>query len=873
MDRHDTPIACHQPSRGDSGSHYPAMLQQLSAPTAILFTVLVSIFFLFSSHNVASAPATASISPPPPSLQHVDRIQLQRSTVHFQRAASALGSTADTSALLTVAGKTEQTRTSLLSTLQNYGSHRGYNHTFHSQQLNTPAVSAPHDAQSSHDVAMSNRAIGHSFPTPLPHLLTIFSSSLAMVVFASDVHRMELAMDTFGRYLPASHILYFVPDTEETRRFVSVGRRSNVYLLQADTNGDSAASHSANHHILLALQTLVNVRPDTPFYYLCDDDTLPIIPRIASYLYRFYHDTMYKATDKVFLGETTLDVNGKVQRLVGSEQQLDMMVSYHPAAGGLLLNNALAVALYPHTSSCPLLSTWDVTLAYCMDLHVPDHHLLDLPLGYHLHAVSMDAALLDGEDDDMHTALAYADMRQAYLEFGSGASEVVYWREMELRAYSSYIQQAEELVSELKVDVEAARLEMEATEGRRKHRLASLAPSVSAPTTTLASPLRVLLINSKKGDSTTQYGSLSKLVYSLMRQSDIAPLALLTQLDWDTSYMVITGPPTDGCRRCDVYHRPECADMYVDSTAAMVPHIQHQSTEGSAVLETHATKLDKVDYGAYDIVLTLDAVLPFHITGRNPRPFYAHYVHTSCEHADKKPLTLPAPGYHLHLHSHLSHLDAPEAGENTVHFPTSMLYHGIFQSLLNVSSTMFSNRTIVTVLVGVDEAYELSVKQSPVLTSVVSQLGLSEYRTVTPVIQPEVDVSVLLQSRVCLFLPGLFSSSLKGDAVQQRAVTAHVLHAMAAGCLVVVTEEVAGYTLAGERGGHSEHDAMRLLLSSQTTVTDQEALLSVISSATDPSWLEREVAYQRTALNAHMLEKPLHSLLNAYTQHSKAKRA
>ena len=510
-------------------------------------------------------------------------------------------------------------------------------------------------------------------------------------------------------------------------------------------------------------------------------------------------------------------------------------------------------------------------LLSCMDLHVPDHHLLDLPLGSHLHAQSMDSITLHGADDDMHAALAYADMREAFAEFGGEASEELYWREMELRSYSSYMQQAEELLSHMQVDVEAARLVTELTEGRRKHRLASLSPSISASASTLASPLRVLLINTMQSDSNVKYSSLSSIVYSMMQQPDFAPLALLTQLDWDISYVVVTeSPSATGCRRCDLYHRPECADMFLDNTATLIPHIQHQTTEANLVLETNAVKLSTLDYGGYDIVLTLDAILPLHITQRTPRPLYAHYVHSACVQRTTTAQTIPAQGYHLYLHPQLSQLDVLSAGERMIHFPASLLYHGVFQSLLDLPPALLANRSIVTALVGVEEAFELTGTQLEVLTSVVSQLGLSEYRAITPVIQPQSDVSVFIQSRVCLFLPGLFTPSLKRDAAQQRALTSHLLHAIAAGCLVIVTEEVAAYTLTGE---HDGHDALRLLLSPQTVAAAQGALLAIVGMAADRSWLEREVAYQRSALNAHMMEKPLHSLLDAYTQRNIARRA
>ena len=868
VERRDTAAQdCRSPRRSNA-IHTFSHLRLLSAPMAILLTSVVSLFLLLSSVHLASSPSVSSPSPAPLP-DHVGRFHLQRSNVSFQRVGvDGLSSVIN----VVVDGQVQQMRSSLLSTLQNYGSFHSYHHTFHSQQFNQPALPPADDTSSSHNPAMSNRAIGHSFPTPLPHLLAIFGSSLAMGVFTSNAARMELMMDTFGRYLPASHILCFVPDTEEMRLSINSRQHSNVYVLSGGASNSSFLSHSADHHVLQALRTLVHMRPDAPFYYLCDDDTFPVISRIASYLHRFYHDTMYAPADKLFLGERTLKLNGKV-RLVTSERELDVMVDYHPAAGGLLLNNALATALEPHTTSCPLLSTWDLTLAYCMDLFVPDHHLIDLPLECHLDAQSMDSTTLS-EAEDVHCTLAYADMRQTLAEFGGGTSEEVHWRETELRSYSSYILLAEELVSELQVDVEAERHEEEATVGRRKHRLASLSPSISAPVTTLASPLRILLINSKQGDS--RYNSLSALVHSMMRQFDLAPLALLTQLDWDVSYVTLTGPPVAGCRRCDLYHRPECAGMYVDSAATLVPHIQHQTieaTEANMVLDAHAVRLDGIDFGAYDIVISLDAVLPPHITRRNVRPLYAHYLHSGCDHGNKQTLTLPAPGYNLYLHPHLSQLDLVEADERTIHFPASLLYHGVFQSLFDLPSAQLNNRSFVTVLVGVDEAYELSAMQMQVLTAVMSRTGLSEYRTVTPVVRPQSDVVILTQSRLCLLLPGLLTASLNADAAQRRGLISHLLHAIAAGCLVIVTGEVATYTVVGEHSrGDGEDGSLQLLLSPQTIVANQEALMSALSMATDRSWVEREVGHQRAALNAHMMEKPLHSLLDAYTQHNVAKR-
>ena len=365
-ERYPIPLRHSRSFRAGTATSCLAHYCQLSAPVVLLVLLIVAVFFFLPSTKHASPATTASVSPTPLLSQRVSRFLLQRSNVNFQPVAADSTSSENVATVVVAAveGQSGQTHSSLLSTLQNYGSHHRYNHTFHSDLFNQPALSLPDDIfVCPHRPATSNRAIAHSFPTPLPHLLTMFSASLAMGVFTSDAARMELMMDTFGRYLPASHILYFVPDTKEMRTHVNGRRLSNVYLLPGGTSSNDHTSKSADHHILKALQTLVTMRPDAPFYFLCDDDTFPVIPRIATYLHRFYHNTMYTASDKLFLGDRTLNVDGQVALLSGSERQLDMILSYHPADGGLLLNSALATALEPHTATCPLLSTWDLTLA------------------------------------------------------------------------------------------------------------------------------------------------------------------------------------------------------------------------------------------------------------------------------------------------------------------------------------------------------------------------------------------------------------------------------------------------------------------------------------------------------------------------------
>ena len=72
--------------------------------------------------------------------------------------------------------------------------------------------------------------------------------------------------------------------------------------------------------------------------------------------------------------------------------------------------------------------------------------------------------------------------------------------------------------------------------------------------------------------------------------------------------------------------------------------------------------------------------------------------------------------------------------------------------------------------------------------------------------------------------------------------------------------------------GVDEDEALRLLLSPQTIAADKTALMDILSLAADRSWVEREAAYRPSGLNAHLLEKPLHALLDAYTQHKPARR-
>ena len=381
----------------------------------------------------------------------------------------------------------------------------------------------------------------------------------------------------------------------------------------------------------------------------------------------------------------------------------------------------------------------------------------------------------------------------------------------------------------------------------------------------MASPLRVLLITLRPDEAFAHRATLASVVQSLL-SADFAPLALLTQLDWEASLMLITGPPSEGCSRCDLYTKPECAAMFSHSDAFIIPHVQHQVSEGAAVLEGRATSVAQVDLSGFDLVLTLEAVVPQPIIARHPRPFFAHRSVDVCARSAR---SLPALGYRAYLRSHVAQVDSAEAVA-TIRFPSSLLYSGVFHALLDLPSLALHNRSSMAVLLSSasEEDAPLGDAAQRVVNVATVDTELS-HRLISGALTAAGELRLYGEARLCVFAPGLFDAAVPSSAWERRRVVRRVAHALAMGCVVVASEEVASYTLDGEiadAAGDGD-DSLRVLLSAQTTVADPAALLSALRSAQSPMWVDREAAYQAAALNAHMLERPLHFLLQAYSQH------
>ena len=718
---------------------------------------------------------------------------------------------------------------------------------FHTAFFNEPYVRGRATPEREPSLVASNRALPHLFPSPLGAAADALSAGLVVGVLCYDVRRIELILDTWGRFVAPERLMLFSEPQQDAEADRAQAALPSVFVLSNAANGAREATdrRASAWKILPALRLMLQLHPQAAFFYLCDDDSFPVVPNLSLLAWSLYSPQLgLLPSQPLYVGES-VQQSGLHKGYYADEPGRNVSLRYHCTGGGVLLNARLLQLLEPELDSCFVFFASDLSLGHCIQqqLQPASVRMLDVPSAAHLYSRTVEEvqARYSGKEQAVWQAAAFHHMREPFIsQWGVDERLEMYLRESEQRTYAGY------LFSMQLLETERTR-ESAAPDGR---------------------PLRLLLVAQCDGGGCLQLEQpMSSLLQLLLRHEGWQPLAFLTQLLLDSDLLLVPAVDSRHCGLCDWYgaSRSACTQALSSQPAALFRHVQQQQQTrgrrggGGAVLRAELVTVGQLAYGEYELVLSMDALLDAPQPGR---ALFAHFSQSSCSFPYSTP---PAP-YSLALVDELSLLDAeaaasaPPAASFLLAFPSVSVFYGAYHALgLTPQPTPHSERAAVAVVVG-PSGEALSQR-------VAAACRLQRLRPDSLPVS-DVDASVIARlsvARLCLFpalLKGAADEELASwSRAERRRLVRLVLTAIAAGCLCIVSEVAARWSLRGEETRSPADGPLSLLLSRETTAGSADELLAALSRAATLRLYGVELGYQRAALNAQLLEKPWHQLL------------
>ena len=530
----------------------------------------------------------------------------------------------------------------------------------------------------------------------------------------------------------------------------------------------------------------------------------------------------------------------------------------------MLLNQRTLSLLEPHVDSCFTFFASDLSLGHCIQQHIPNVTMIEIPDETHMFSRTVEEVVANFglREAVVWMAGAFHHMREPFIaKWGVDTRLEVYLRESEMRGFASYVWTVAEMEKEAEKDVVAGRS-------------LSIRGGAAAQN---ARKMRVLLAMQR--DAEDALSDVPTLVAAMLRRDGWQPLSFLSSLHLDTDVLLIDAVESTACSHCDVYgdEREKCLQLFADKHASLLLHIQTaQPTSSSA----RQLKVRDMTYGDYDLVLSMDAILS---PSDAAHALYVHFTHPPCSFARPMP---PVP-YSFALINELALLDELSSASVVSHsyllpFPSLSLYYGVYHSLgLSAKPYLHADRSPLLLALG---------SESEKATYTTQLLGTAQLTLSLLPVSAVLDLSTIREltaAKLCVFTPDLtsasslfssnFTTTRTDSAVStaRRSVSHLVVAAIAGGCLTVVSAEVASWGLKGER--LEESSGIRaagavgvgVLLGGAAVVSDLAALRTFVERVNVAGSREYgvELAYQRTALNSHMMEKPWHNLLTKMKQH------
>ena len=723
--------------------------------------------------------------------------------------------------------------------------------TYYNPFFNEPYMRHRDTPPSTPALTASNRAIPHAFPSPLPLSPLVFSASLTIGVLCYDVERIAVLLDTWGRFAVASHLLIFSerqasPDAE--RRQLAMPQV--IVMDNAANEGRNVTERRASAwKVLPAVRVMYDRQPESEWFYLCDDDSFPVIPVLAAYVASFYQQGGHNREQPLYVGQSVGQAM-KARSYYADEAAQDVNLRYHCTGGGVLLNLQLVSRMQPYLAGCFASYASDLTLGLCIQQHVADVVMVDVEAPHYLYAQTMEQAVkkFGLEEDGVWEAGAFHHMREPFIsQHGVDDRLEGYLRESEMRTYAGYLWATHQL---------------RATQGRGE-----------------GGEVRVLLVG--KGQAGKEAKSVAELALELMKEDGRQPLALLTELGLDTDVLLVERVDRKECGVCDLYgdaERRRCIDLYSHSPARLYHHVQRSSpspnpSTSTTPLSSTPIRFSSVSYAPYQLVLSMDALIS---PGTVGAALFAFFSHPRCSFH----FSSPPPPFDYALHDRLSLLDALHTDESArqtflLPFPSLSLFYGAYHALGLTPQPHLHTRRDRLLL------YIHHLPPSPAYLPLASALSLTCKRIIPPpaaaLVGPHrpLPLADLSRARLCLFPFALTPSAANVTltAEQRAGVVRLLLSAVAAGCYVIASEEVGSWGLRGERVERVEEGgSVAVVLGEHSLVRSEEEMLAAISRSEDERVYGVGAAYERAALNAHLLEKPWHLLMTALQRHREGQR-
>lgn len=258
-----------------------------------------------------------------------------------------------------------------------------------------------------------------------------------------------------------------------------------------------------------------------------------------------------------------------------------------------------------------------------------------------------------------------------------------------------------------------------------------------------------------------------------------------------------------------------------------------------------AASPDTIDWSQYDIVISIDTVVPARITRRYPNTLWCYYVREIKAPAYESSLKSPHLGQDIVL-NHCFRLRTPRLPGHVLEFPYHLQGVGCFHRLFDTAASIDQDRSGVFVdyhtmaKLSVDSSQhleEFGSLSSPFLA--VRDLSVPEsIRLARRTMEPELRAR-LLSSRYFLITPGarpVFGTS--------------IVEAIAAGCLAI--------------GSKSKVWSNALFTENTTAESVEEAVIKLRRFEVDQDLYRRELRRQRNLIDYTCCVRPMLHLLQAW---------
>lgn len=196
-----------------------------------------------------------------------------------------------------------------LSLLPYYERNLSVSAKFHNSFFNEPYMRDRNVPTSDRSLLASNRALPHSFPAPLPSAASLLSSSVVIGVFCYNVARIEVLLDTWGKWMLPAHLLIFSEPNSDPAAQLRQQSLPSVVIMSNDANKHRNVTdrRASAWKILPAVRMMFERHPSSPWYYLCDDDSFPLIPNLAHFTANFYSAwPVYTPHHAMYVGESVM---------------------------------------------------------------------------------------------------------------------------------------------------------------------------------------------------------------------------------------------------------------------------------------------------------------------------------------------------------------------------------------------------------------------------------------------------------------------------------------------------------------------------------------------------------------------------------------